>query len=329
MRKRADIGILNWMSGSTSIQAQVFSGHESFPIRFTWLTKAVRLCEPENQRDLFSRPDAMVTLGVGKNMVRSMRSWALVTGMLEHDGESGRAKRLRPTNLGRLLFGAEGVDAFMEDPGTVWLLHWSLASNPKIATWHWTFNKLRDAEFDREQLVRLLQQANREMGEREIAEDTIERDVDCFLRTYVPSDPDKRLSREELLDCPLTELRLIRRNGAPNGFAFLRGRHESLPDELFAYCLLEFWDKRAPASKTIRFDEVAYGVGSPGQIFKLTENSLVDRLHRMGSLTANTVRYDDTSGLRQIFRDQSIESVTLLNKHYGLKNREARHAAAR
>jgi hypothetical protein len=317
------------MIATPPIQAHVFSGHESFPIRFTWLTKAVRRCEDEDQRDLFSRTDAMVTLGVGKNMVRSMRSWALATGMLEPESEEGRVKHLRPTVLGTLLFGQEGRDPFMEDPATIWLLHWSLASNQRMATWFWTFNELRDTEFERGLLVKHLLRASREISRREIAQDTIERDVDCFLRTYVPSDPDKRLSREELLDCPLTELGLIRRSGSPNTFTFVRGRHDSLSSEIFCYCLLNFWNKRASESKSLRFDEVAYSAGSPGQVFKLTENALVERLHHLGSLTGNRVRYDDTSGLRQIFREKYVEPITLLHKHYGVKSREASYAAAR
>jgi hypothetical protein len=322
-------GYIAWMKSSALIQAHVFSGHESFPIRFTWLTKAVRYCEPTDQRDLFSRPDAMVTLGVGKNMVRSMRSWAVATGMLEPEGNTSRSTHLRPTELGVLFFGKDGVDPFMEDPATIWLLHWFLASNPRIATWFWTFNELHDTEFERGQLVKRLLRASREISEREIAEDTIERDVDCFLRTYVPSDPDKRLSREELLDCPLTELGLIRRSGGHDAFKFIRGRHDSLPDEIFAYCLLAFWDRRLTNSESLRFDDVAYARGSPGQIFKLTENSLVDRLHQLGRLTGNRVRYDDTSGLRQIFREKRIEPMVLLRKHYGINGRESTHATAR
>lgn len=316
-----------WMNVAASIQARVFSGHESFPIRFTWLTKAVRHCEPHDSRDLFSRPDAMVTLGVGKNMVRSMRSWGMSTRMLEPEEEGGRATRLRPTALGAMLFGVGGLDPFMEDPATIWIVHWSLASNPRIATWFWTFNELRETEFERSQLVKKLLRASQEMSERTIAEDTIERDVDCFLRTYIPSDPDKRLSREELLDCPLTELALLRRSGGPNSFSFIRGKHESLPDEVFAYCLLSFWNARPSKAESLRFDEIAFGAGSPGQIFKLTENAIVDRLYRLSSLTANAIRYDDTAGLRQVLRQGVVDPVSLLKKHYGPKSREARHAA--
>lgn len=269
----------------------------------------------------------MVILGVGKNMVRSMRSWGIATGALESDGSVGRVARLRPTRLGAMLFGKKGLDPFMEDPATTWLLHWSLATNRRMATWFWVFNELRETEFERGQLVKQLLRVSRELSGREIAHGTIERDVDCFIRTYVPSDPDKRLSHEELLNCPLTELGLIRRSGVPNSFTFLRGRHDSLPNVIFTYCLLMFWTQRPGQSEALRFDEVAYSAGSPGQVFKLTENALVDRLHQLGPITGNKVRYDDTGGLKQVFRVGHIEPVTLLQNHYGAKGREVSHAA--
>ena len=169
------------------------------------------------------------------------------------------------------------------------------------------------------------------MSDRSVAEDTIERDVDCFLRTYVPSDPDKRLSREELLDCPLTELGLIRRSGGHNSFTFVRGKHDTLPDEVFAYSLLSFWNDRSPTSESLRFEEIAFGAGSPGQVFKLTENAIVDRLYSLASLTKNAIRYDDTAGLRQMLRDRTVDPVTLLNSYYGAKSKEVRscHKALR
>ena len=315
------------MNPKEVLQAQVYSGHESFPIRFTWLTKAVRHCERQESRDLFSRPDAMVTLGVGKNMVRSMRSWGISTRMLESDGDAHRNKLLRPTQLGGMLFGENGVDPFMEDPATIWLIHWMLASNKRVATWYWTFNEFRETEFDKAQLIKRISRASREMSDRVIAEDTIERDVDCFLKTYVPSDTDARLSREELLDCPLTELGLIRRSGGQNTFMFVRGKHDSLPDAIFDCCLLLYWNDRSSESHSIRFEDIAFGAGSPGQIFKLTENAIVDRLHRLPSLTRNAIRYDDTAGLRQVIRDTAIDPILLLRNHYGTKSKEVRYVA--
>jgi hypothetical protein len=55
------------------------SGHESFPCRYTWLPKAVRGLR-ENPKLFSDDADAMVNLGVGKNMVRSIRFWSQVAG---------------------------------------------------------------------------------------------------------------------------------------------------------------------------------------------------------------------------------------------------------
>ena len=64
-----------------------FSGHETFPLRYGWLKKvhdAVRENEQQgvDGKQVFSSEDAIARFGVGKNMVASMRYWALAAGML-------------------------------------------------------------------------------------------------------------------------------------------------------------------------------------------------------------------------------------------------------
>ena len=98
-----------------------FSGHETFPFRYTWLKKAVDAVGGDEYA--FHADDAMVKFGVGKNMVSSMRHWGLATGMLE-EGAARRGSRVKPfraTELGALLFRDEGWDPYLEDPGTLWL----------------------------------------------------------------------------------------------------------------------------------------------------------------------------------------------------------------
>ena len=51
------------------------SGHETVSCRYTWLPKAVK-CLRENLTLFSDEPNAMVALGVGKNMVRSIRFWS-------------------------------------------------------------------------------------------------------------------------------------------------------------------------------------------------------------------------------------------------------------
>lgn len=68
----------------------VFPGHETFPRRYAWLPKAVRGVS-ENPR-LFSDEDqAMVHLGVGKNMVRAIRFWAVAARVIGPGNGAGQA----------------------------------------------------------------------------------------------------------------------------------------------------------------------------------------------------------------------------------------------
>lgn len=60
-----------------------FSGHESFPCKTLWLKKGYDFVANGND---FNSPDAVITLGVGKNMVASIRYWLKVFGITNPDG---------------------------------------------------------------------------------------------------------------------------------------------------------------------------------------------------------------------------------------------------
>src|SRR3990172_1273373 len=119
-----------------------FSGHQSFPFSNTWLTKGVTHCAQDPT--IFGRDDAMVTLGVGKNMVQSIRHWCLATRMLQEDPgtRANRGRQVRPSDLGRRLFlGDEPWDPYLEDTATLWLIHWLLTTaGERATTWYIAFN---------------------------------------------------------------------------------------------------------------------------------------------------------------------------------------------
>jgi hypothetical protein len=106
-----------------------FAGPETFPFRYAWLKKGVDRVAEDSA--LFLRDEAMTRLGVGKNRVRSIRHWCLAAGLIEEAGAGARRPTgcFRPTALGRALFGANGLDPYLEDPATLWLLHWQIVTN--------------------------------------------------------------------------------------------------------------------------------------------------------------------------------------------------------
>jgi hypothetical protein len=290
-----------------------FSGHETFTLRHGWLAKAVDAVEDDGEA--FNSENAMTNLGVGKNMVRSIRHWALATGMLS-ETPATRGANLHVTELGKLIFDEQsGLDRFNEDPSTLWLIHWKLATNERRSTtWCWAFNLMSSIDFTRDGLQELLQS---ELHRRNLvgpSEGSLKRDVDCFVRSYV-RDSTTRIS-EEALECPLADISLIQGSTDRMLYTFNRGPQPSLTDALFAYALLEYWALIHPNQETMAFSELAFGSGSPGVVFKLDELSLITRLERLHDLTSGELSYADTAGLRQVYSKGKRNSLALLKQHY-------------
>jgi hypothetical protein len=299
-----------------------FAGHETFPLRYGWLKKAVDGIG-ENPA-LFSRDDALVSLGVGKNMVRSIRHWGLATNVLEEDADvpNNRGRSLRLTSLGKFVFGRSGVDPYLEEPGTLWLLHWQLCSAPDgPTTWHWAFNHFPDVEFTKERLVKSLQSVVDTNEWSRVAPSTLRRDVDCFVRTYTASRATRTLVLEDTLDCPFIELQLIQELDDGHLYSFVRSDHPSLPSWVVAFAVAEYWERHAANRDTLNFDDVAYRPGSPGQVLKLSEDGLARHLEELDRVTAHAIGYDVTAGLRQLYRRKRITSQRVLQESVAKEKR--------
>ncbi len=119
-----------------------FSGHETFACRYAWLPKALQAIQSDPA--VFTDEDeAIVELGVGKNMVRSIRFWVEASGMAK-PAQHG----LEPTKLGLLIFGEKGRDPFIEDIQTLWLIHWNLTTQIEhpLFAWEFLFNRWHEPE---------------------------------------------------------------------------------------------------------------------------------------------------------------------------------------
>ena len=290
-----------------------FSGHETFPLRYGWLKKsfdAVRGSAPgTDNRWVFNRTNAIARFGVGKNMVGSMRHWAVCARILE---EQDDPDRIIPTQLGWLLFKDSGLDPYMEHPTTSWLIHWQLAGRPTKTTWYWTFNHFADLTFEREQLVQSLIRLASDRRWPRAAESTIRKDVSCLVRTYVGHSPDVLASREESLESPLTELGLVRQLGRRDGYQLVRGPKPTLGLGAFFYGVSSFWQDQFENVNTISFESIAFAPGSPGKVFLLDENELVEMMIRLEDATSGLYAWTEAAGLKQLSRRRKVTSAETL-----------------
>ena len=310
-----------------------FSGHQTFPFRYTWLKKGVDAVRKD--ATIFSSKDASVTLGVGKNMVDSIRYWCRVSNLikieknqlyinLREKGSTRQPQQFVLTELGKAIFGDQnhkGFDPYLEDPATLWLIHWQIVSNINQATsWYWAFNILKRNQFTlstfKEELSEWTRQQKASM--RPVSPNTLHRDANCFIRTYCQSRHNSNAAvAEETFNCPLVELDLIAELPDNNGYEFQRGEKETLPIEVLTATLIAFWDARFPERETLSFSELMYAPLSPGRLFRLDEDTMVISLETLEQLTNSALEYDDSEGLKQVYRRKDLDPMELLERYYG------------
>ncbi len=290
-----------------SSQRPKLGGHGKFVFRNGWLKKGYDLIA--NDPEGFYKDDAYIKLGVGKNMADSIRYWVQAIGILEEIKTD--KKMFVPTKFGNILFGTSGLDPYLEQYGTLWLMHWQLSSNMIFGVVsHIVFSKLYDIEFRKHNLIDLLNKELPRFGITTTAK-MIEREIDVFLRTYLPARTKNKLSIEDSLDCPLADLNLISFVQSDDVFRFRIGPKNTLPLPFFGYCCIQFIKNIAKNRRTVSIDEVVYSIGSPGQIFKLDENSITEYLEGLELKTEGAILLQETSGIRQIY----IHDFDLLNEY--------------
>lgn len=180
-----------------------FKAHESFSIRKGWLYKGLK--NIAEQPDLFSNKSINPTdvLGIGTNMVRSLRYWLQVTGLTKETNAGGRHQEF--TELARIIWE---YDKYMEEIGTLWLLHYKLSTQQEEATaWYYFFNEFSLLEFNKEDFVDMVYLYAKING-TEVAESSLDGDFNCLLKTYI-SKENTDMDPENNIECPLCDLNLI------------------------------------------------------------------------------------------------------------------------
>ena len=231
-----------------------------------------------------------------------------------------------PTALGERLLGAAGWDPYLEDPATHWLLHWLfLAPGSRLPVWWIAFSEGTAIEFTEEQLLeRVTDELDASGAWAGPHPSSVAKDVSCLLRTYAPRARGSRDRLEDLLDRPFRELGLIRVSDADTTrFRFTVGAKHSLPAEIVAYASLDFLARTEPAARTAMVARLFSEPGSPGPIFKLSEQALVDALE---SVARKTGLFDVSAvaGAPQLVlgSDPAVLATALIGSYYGSPSSE-------
>jgi hypothetical protein len=276
-----------------------FSGHESFYCKSLWLKKGYDFVKTDNN---FNAEDAVVHLGVGKNMVSAIRYWLRAFGLLE-DGST--------TQIADFLFDDKtGKDQYIEDLGTLWLLHYFIVKTELASIYKLFFvdyHREKNNEFTREQLQLFLKRKNTETAYSNLYnEHTVKRDIGVLLQNYVMPKHDRP---NEDFAALLLNLNLIRQSENENKMLYfnIKGKNELVP-EIFLYAIID--DKIG--EKIVSFDRLM----DLALIFCLSKTELIDTILLLVEKYPAHLKYENVAGIKQLFFLQEIDKNEVLEKYY-------------
>ena len=278
-----------------------FSGHESFHCRSLWLKKGYDFLKNGNA---FKSPEAVVRLGVGKNMVSSIRYWMKAFGLTIND---------TPTELAHYLFDKDsGVDSYLEDINTLWLLHYNLVSGNVASLYNLLFLEFQreKKEFDKSTLQSFIKRKCSVPEQKNVYnENTVKKDINVLLQNYVmPSS----LKSIEDFSALLINLNLIlqlsqSKLDKSDGYYFNEIIATKIAPSIILYALIDLKGD----DNTVSFDKLK----ELSLIFCMSVPELVEILKDIENQYPN-VHYTDNSGIKNVQFTGELNKFVVLNNYY-------------
>ena len=295
-----------------------FAGHQTFHPRFGWLKKAVDQVIEDPR--VFSREDATLQLGVGKNMVDAIRFWA-ITAKLIQENRTANGSEFQVTSFAEEFVLDGGYDPFIEDSLTLWLIHWNLLKPITNSPVTWLFfNEFSAVEFSQDTLDQfMIREIHAQANLRKQPNpSSIAKDTDVLIRMYSRKLLTGRQTIEDSLDSPFRELGLIVPSQLSQGsYRVVLGPKPTLPKAAVAVACLEFLAATGSTAKSMSISRLANDENSPGKAMKLSSESIVESLSGFKSLLLT-----NSAGIQQLVVEGDPIEVrrAILDEYFGGTN---------
>lgn len=280
-----------------------FSGHDTFHCRHLWLKKGYDFIKRGNR---FSQENAVLELGVGKNMVSAIGFWMKAFGLLTSEGKL--------TEIADYIFNDDnGKDPYIEDEGTLWLLHYLLVKSEYASIYNWIYNEFRREriEFTKEHFISFVSRKIDEYNLNQISKNTIATDFEVFVKMYAV--PESSKDKEESLTGLLTELNLLQKGSF--SFSIPNDEKNNIPEEVLLFSILDNND----FIKSISLYSLEHEKNNVGSIFAINRSGLVNKIESIVSnskLRKFRITYNDHAGIKELQINEKPNKYEVLNIYY-------------
>lgn len=282
--------------------AMKFRAHETFFIRKGWLSKGMRYVKQKPNVFTDKKENPMDVLGIGANMVKSLRYWLQAVGLTTEPKAGKKDQSL--TDFGKLVYAH---DPYTEELGTLYLLQYKLATDKEMApAWYFFFNKFNLKEFNKDDFLLQIQNELK-MEDISVAIRSLTDDFSCIVNTYVPrykSDPNK-VSPENNISCPLGELGLIDILSRERG-NYLYKKSIPTAGSFNPWVILAVISDQADGREEIGLNELLTAEKNIGRVFNLDSICMLEVLHEVEKL--GEIKIIRTAGLDviRVFHQRSF-----------------------
>ena len=288
-----------------------FRAHDTFFIRKGWLSKGLSQVYKDGSVFISKTQNPMDVFGIGNNMVKALRYWMQVTGLTKEPEKGKRVQEF--TDFGELVFK---YDRYIDETGTLLLLHYELASNEKDATaWYYFFNQFTFNEFTKEDFVREIQNYIQINNEDEVATRSLEDDFACILSTYQSrSKMGTTISPENNIDCPLGELNLIDTLDKKRKIYRKAIPSKELFDPWIIMAIISRWSEKHGNVKEVSLNDLLTSPCNIGRIFNLDTITMLDILYKTEKL--GRIKINRTAGLDVVVLNDVPSYAACIEEYY-------------
>jgi len=294
------------MNEQVRVTKYSFSGHESFQCRQLWLKRGYDLIASGRK---FSDEDAVVELGVGKNMVTSIKFWLRAFNIISGNDEI--------TTFGRQLLDDEvGTDPYLEDDASLWLLHYQIIRSEIASTYSLIFNELRRErlQFNKDHFEAFIKRKAEEIKGLNFNAKTVRDDFDVFRKMYLASSSEVKKT-EDSFSGLLSDLHLLNVNGRGKDeyYTIENIEREEIPVEVFLFAILD----NESYGEAISLSSLENDTDSPGSIFAMNRSGIVSKLQE-AEKRFKWLTYRDHAGIKELQLKNKPASLEVLKAYYAI-----------
>lgn len=292
------------MLENTEITKYTFSGHDSFHCRQLWLKKGYDFIKEGYS---FNDEYAVVQLGVGKNMVSSIRFWLKAFNIVDNKDIV--------TEFGNRLFDDEnGYDPFLEDEASLWLLHYQLVKKGFSSIYSVVFNEFRKEKmfFNKDSFLKYISIIEESTPNLSFNKNTLGKDFDVFINMY-KNDPNNK-SIEDSFAGILSELELLSSTGKGKEELYYveNLERDNLTEAVVLFSILD----NPNYGSSISLNALEFEINSPGSIFALNRSGLFTKISNIVNENKD-ITFTDQAGIKELQFKNKPNAYSILDTYYG------------